>query len=61
MMKDSNKPLMNPIFGVHSPKLTNITLENGCLRDDPASFWGKFGLFSGANLLLVSGRVFRIL
>ena len=21
------------------------------------SFWGNFGLFSGANLLLVSGRV----
>ena len=28
-------------------KLT-IAPENGWLEDDPASFWGKFGLFSGA-------------
>ncbi len=27
------------------------------LEDDPASFWGNLGLFSGANLLLVSGRL----
>ena len=31
--------------------------ENGWLEDVCRSFWGIFGLFSGAKLLLVSGSV----
>ena len=27
------------------------------MEDDPASFWGQVGLFSGGNLLLVFGGV----
>ena len=30
--------------------------ENGWLEEEPASFWGPQGLFSGANLLLVFGE-----
>ena len=41
-----------------SLKLTAKAPENGWLEYDPASFWGvNFGLFSGANLLLVLGSV----
>ena len=46
------------IRGTHSLKRTaSLPLQiNGFFRWF-ISFWGKFGLFSGANLLLVSGRV----
>ncbi len=36
--------------------VTNTAPENG-LEDDPASFWGAKGRFSGAKWLLVSGSV----
>ena len=41
----------------YTPQNQQFAPENGCLEDDPASFWERVGLFSGANLLLVSGRV----
>ena len=34
-----------------------IALEKWCLGDDPFSLRGKLGLFSAANLLLVSGYI----
>jgi len=32
---------------IQALKLTAKAPENGCLEDDPASFWGNLGLFSG--------------
>ena len=43
-------------YGVPSLKLTIFAPENGWLEDDP--FLLGFGLFSGAKMLLVSGRLF---
>ena len=33
----------------YTPETNIFAGENGWLEDDAASFWGKFGLFSGVN------------
>ena len=48
---------MAEINGGTLPETNIFTPENGWLEYFLVSFWGRLGIFSGANLLLVSGRV----
>ena len=43
------------IFWENPPwnEASKLAPENGWLEYDPASFWGKFGLFSGFSLLVL--------
>ena len=53
----ANIPYMDPMgkLGLPSLKLTAKAPENRWLEEDPASFWGNFGLFSGVNSLFFPG------
>ena len=56
-VRQAKQPELQVKRKVTLPETNKSHLKNGWLEDE-SSFWGKFGLFSGAKRLLVSGRAF---